>query len=118
MNEWLDKIWLDNPVRHYLVVILVILFVLALKKFISRYLAGLLYRVVHGVWKDVDKGSFINLVVRPLGNFLLILVAIISLHKLRFPAELDVDVYRFTVGQLIRGFGTIILIVAFIGLLL
>lgn len=118
MNEWLDKIWLDNPVRHYLVVILVILFVLALKKFISRYLAGLLYRVVHSVWKDVDKRSFINLVVRPLGNFLLILVAIISLHKLRFPAELDVDVYRFTVGQLLRGLGTIILIVAFIGLLL
>ncbi len=118
MNEWLDKIWLDNPVRHYLVVILVILFVLALKKFISRYLAGLLYRVVHGIWKDVDKRSFINLVVRPLGNFLLILVAIISLHKLRFPAELDVDVYRFTVGQLLRGLGTIILIVAFIGLLL
>jgi MscS family membrane protein len=118
MNDFLEQVWLDNPVKHYLIVAAVILFVLTLKRFISRYFAGLLFGIVHRVWKDVDRVSFINLVVRPLGMFLLILVAIISLHNLKFPQVLDAEVYKYTVKQIIHAAGTIVLIVAFIGLLL
>lgn len=118
MNDFLEKIWLDNPVKNYLIVAGVILFVLLLKKFISRYFAGLLFRVVHSIWKDVDKKSFTNLVVKPLGFFLLILVSIISLHKLRFPQDADIEVYKYTVKDIIHCLGTIILIVSFIRLLL
>ena len=118
MNDFLDKIWLDNPIRNYLIVASVILFVLLLKRVISRYFAGLLFGVVHSIWKDIDKKSFINLVVKPLGFFLLILVSIISLHKLKFPEVLNAEVYRFTVKQIVHWIGTIVLIVSFIGLLL
>jgi MscS family membrane protein len=118
MNDFLEQVWLDNPVKHYLVVAAVILFVLLLKRFISRYFAGLLFSIVHRIWKDVDRLSFINLVVKPLGTFLLILVAIISLHNLKFPEILNAEVYKYTVKEIIHGIGTIILIVAFIGLLL
>ena len=118
MNEFFEQVWLDNPVYHYFVVLAVVLFVLLLKRIISRYLAGLLFRVVHSVWKDVDRKSFVNLVIRPLGMFLLILVAIISLHKLNFPEALNAEIYKYTLKQIIHAIGTIILIVSFIGLLL
>jgi MscS family membrane protein len=50
--------------------------------------------------------------------FLFILVTIIALDKLRFPAELDVEVYKYTVKQIVFRVGTIILIISFIWFLL
>jgi MscS family membrane protein len=118
MNDFLEQVWFDNPVKNYFIVAGIILFVLFLKRFISQYVAGLLYRVVHSIWKDLDKKSFTNLVIRPLGIFLLILVAVVSLHKLVFPARLNVELYDYTIKQIIHCIGTIILIVSFIALLL
>lgn len=117
MNEFLDQVWLDNTVRSYFVVAGVILFVLLVKKFISHYFASLLFLVVHVIWKDIDKNSFRNLVTKPLGFFLFVLVSIISLHKLNFPHALNVEVYRFTVKEFVHCIGRITLIVSFIILL-
>jgi MscS family membrane protein len=118
MNDFLDRVWLDNSFRDYLWVLGVILFVIILKKFISRYLAGLLFRAVKKIWKDVDKKSFTSLLTVPLGFFLLILTIIIAFHRLTFPALLNVEVYEYSVKQIIHSITTIILIVSFIWLLL
>lgn len=118
MNEFMNRIWYENLVRDYLIIGGVILFVWFLKKFISRYIAGLLYRLVHQVWKDVDKQSFIQLVVKPLGRFLAILVTIVALFKLKFPQEFNVDIYKYTVKEIIHCAGNIILIVTFTSLLI
>ncbi len=118
MNDFLEQVWLDNTVKSYFIVAGVILFVLLLKRFISRYLAGLMFRVVNKIWKDVDKRSFTNLLIQPLGFFLIILISLISLHKLNFPADLNAEIYDYSVKQIIHSIGTIILIVSFIWLLL
>ncbi len=118
MNDFLEQIWLDNPVKNYLIVAGIILFVILLKRFISRYLAGLMFKLVNKIWKDVDKKSFTHLLIQPLGFFLLILVAIISLHKLNFPSLLNVEIYTYSVKQIVHCFATIVLIISFIWLLL
>lgn len=118
MDEFLEKIWLDNPVKNYLIVAGIILFVILLKRLISRYLAGLMFRLVNKIWKDVDKRSFTSLLVQPLGFFLIILISIVSLHKLNFPADLNVEIYGYSTRQIIHCIGTIVLIVSFIWLLL
>ncbi len=118
MNDFLEQVWLDNTVKNYFIVAGVILFVIILKRFISRYLAGLLFKLVNKIWSDVDKRSFTSLVIQPLGFFLLILVSIISLHKLNFPTKLNVEIYEYSVKQVLHCIATIILIVSFIWLLL
>ncbi|HEX4876018.1 MAG TPA: mechanosensitive ion channel family protein [Chitinophagaceae bacterium] len=118
MNDFLNQYWWDNPVKNYFIVAAVILFVWLLKKFISRYFAGLLFRVVHSIWKDVDKDSFIKLVVKPLGFFLLILVSITALYKLNFPTAINPELYKYTVKEIVHCFGTTVLIISFFGLLL
>ncbi|HEX2628782.1 MAG TPA: mechanosensitive ion channel family protein [Chitinophagaceae bacterium] len=118
MYEFFNQIWFGNPVKNYFIVAAVIIFVWALRRFISRYFAGLLFGVVHRIWKDVDKKSFTSLVVKPLGFFLLILVSIISLYKLKYPIELNEEVYKFTIKDALHCVGTMVLIVSFIGLLL
>jgi MscS family membrane protein len=118
MNDFLDQVWWDNPLRNYFIVAGVLIFVWLLKRFISRYVASLLFGVVHKIWKDVDKRSFVSLVVKPLGTFLAILVSIIALYKLKFPAQLDEDIYKYTVKQIVQCLGSIILIISFTSLLL
>lgn len=118
MNDFLNEMVFDNPVRSYLIVAGVILFVLILKKVISRYFAGLIYKLVHIAFRDVDKRSFADLVAKPLGLFLMILVSIIALHKLRFPGRWNEEVYKYNVKEIIYTVGTIVLIASFIWLLL
>ncbi len=108
----------DNPLGSYLIVGAVILFVLLLRRWISQYLAGLLYKLVQRIWKDVDKRSFVSLVFRPLGFFLIVLVSIAALYKLRFPSQLNVTLFEFTVRQILHALGTILLIGSFIAFLL
>ena len=118
MNDFLNRIFLDNPIKSYLIIAGIILFVYVLKKVISRYFAGLIHGVVKNVTRDVDKRSFSDLVAQPLGLFLLILVSIVSLHKLKFPSVLDVEVYKYTTKEIIHTVGTIVLIISFIWMLL
>jgi MscS family membrane protein len=118
MNEFLDQVWLDNTVRSYLIVVLIILFVLIVEKYIAHYVAGLIFHFVKSAWKDVDKKTFTSLVARPLGFFLVILVAVTTLSKLRFPVQLNVEIYRVTAKELMQSVGSLVLIISFIKLLL
>src|SRR6187399_2925891 len=118
MNDFFEQVILDNTVRQYCIVFGVILFTLALKRLISKYFAGLLFLLVNKIWKDIDKKSFTGLVVKPLGFFLLVLISIISLHKLTLPVALNADVYRFTVKEFIHTLGSLALIISFFALLI
>lgn len=118
MNDILDQVWWGNPLRNYLIAAGIILFMIILKRLISQYVAGLLFKLVNRVWKDVDKKSFTGLVVQPLGLFLVILVSILSLHQLVFPSRFDVEVYQYTTKQVLHSIGTMILLIALTWLLL
>ncbi len=118
MNDFLNQVVFDNRVSSYLLVIGSIIFVLLIKRIISRFFAGLLFLLFRRQWKNIDKQQFISLVVPPLEVFLVVFISIIALHKLRFPSRLDVDIYNVTVRQVVHALGTIGLIVTFIWLLL
>lgn len=118
MNDFLNQKFLDNRVLDYLIVTGVIFFVWLVKKYLSRYLAGLFFRVIRNIWKNINKQTFSDLLVQPLGTFLLIVTAIITLDKLNFPSVLNYEIYRFTLKQILHTTGTIILIFSFIRLLL
>lgn len=118
MNEFLDYVWLGNTMRRYLVVAGVILFILLVKRYLARYIAGFIFHFVNRIWKNVDKKTFISLVVRPLGFFLAVLVSIIALYKLNAPEELETDLYRVTLKEFLHGLGSLVLIGSFVRLLL
>ena len=61
--DFLEKIYLDNTIGKWLTIAGVILLALLLKKYVSRYLASLLYRMVYKTWKSVDKKSFVDLLL-------------------------------------------------------
>ncbi|MCZ2458633.1 MAG: mechanosensitive ion channel family protein [Chitinophagales bacterium] len=118
MNDFLQQVWWDNTVKSYLVVLGILLFLLLIKRFVSRYFAGLVSRVINRRWKNVERLSFVNLIAHPLYIFLTILIALVSLHKLKFPQQLNIEIYDFTLLQVFHKLGRLILIIAFIRLLL
>ncbi|MGB3006868.1 MAG: mechanosensitive ion channel domain-containing protein [Chitinophagaceae bacterium] len=119
MNDFLEQIWLDNPIKSYLIVTGVIIFIWIFKKFISRYFAGLLFNIVGKIWKEVDKKAFISLVVKPLGTFLAILASVVAIYKLRFPEVLNGELlFGHKAKETIQRLGITVLIISFTGLLI
>jgi MscS family membrane protein len=114
---WDHIVW-DNPLRAYIIVAATILFVIALKRFISRLIGRFLFSFVHRMDPDLDSKDFLKLVVGPIGTFLVVLVSMSSIEKLHFPAALDFDIYEVRALTIVRAVAVIIIIFSFIWLLM
>ncbi|MFT3902823.1 MAG: mechanosensitive ion channel [Niabella sp.] len=113
MREILDTVILDNTIKQYIIAGIVICFVFLVKKYVARYVAGLLFSLLQRRWKTIDKTDFKKLLVKPLGLFLAVLVTLIALDKLTFPSALDVTIYRISLKNLMDMIGVTLLIVTF-----
>jgi MscS family membrane protein len=116
--DFFDQVIGGNTVRDYFWVIGIILFVLLINRLISRYIALLVCRVFSRVWKNLDRTKFTELIVHPLGVFLVITVCIAALYRLNFPPQLDVKIYKYSLDKIILSIGITIQIIAFIWLLM
>lgn len=118
MEKFLQQKVLDNTIESYLYVLGTILVILLIKRLISKYLAKLLYKVVAKAAKNIARQSFLDLVVQPLDVFLVLIISIIVLDKLTFPAVLNFTIYHITFRQLIDSVTAATLVIVFIWLCL
>lgn len=118
MNNFLDREFLNNTIREYLWVIAVIFFVWALSRFISKYIAIILCKIFRRQWKTFDQQKFIELIIHPLGVFLVITVSIVALYRLNFPPEFNILIYKYPIRNILLSIGIAIQIIAFIWMLL
>lgn len=116
--EFLDEVYFDNTVRSYLVVAGIILFVLIVKRYLSQYLASLIFKIVKRFWKKLDRQSFLDMVVEPFKWFLAIVIAVFAIDKLNFPAVLNYEIYGHSTKDIFSRIGPGIIIVSFIWLIL
>ena len=111
--NFFDQIYFDNSLSAWLTVAGIILLALLLKKYVSRYIASLLYRVVRLALKSVDKKSFVDLVIAPLQWFVLTLIAIFSIDKLNFPTALQYKLYHINTQLIVERSGITIIVLVF-----
>lgn len=116
--DFLDKIILDNPIRSYLVVFGLIALMIILKKTISRYIASLLFSLVHRNWKNIEKAEFIALIIKPLSWFLTISIAVFAIDKLNFPQAFYFKIYGHSSDEIISKIGICLIIIYFFWFLL
>src|SRR6516165_7488743 len=103
MPDFWNQYILDNPVRSYVFIAIAILGGLLFKRIFSRFVGGILHRVVQKMAAGVDKTSFLELVTTPLETFLMILISIVALEKLKFPSQLNFDFYEVSVRTIFHG---------------
>lgn len=118
MKQFLERIIWNNTIESYLWTIGIVLFVLFLNRIISKYLAALFCRVFRRWMKSYNKQKFTDLVVHPLGTFLVVTVCIIAFYQLRYPNELKFTLYKYSIQRIILSLAIAVQILAFIWLLL
>ena len=91
---------------------------LILKRYLSRYIASLLFRLTHRIWKSVEKKSFVDLVVEPLEWFLLLSISVFAIDKLNFPTVWQYKIYGHSTNEIVSRIGIGIIIISFTWLLL
>lgn len=118
MNDFLHRIIWNNTVESYLWTIGVVLFVIVLNKVISKYIATLFCKVFKSWMKAYDKQKLTDLVVHPLGTFLVVTVCIVAFYKLRYPDEFKFAIYKYSLQQILLSLAIAVQILAFTWLLL
>jgi MscS family membrane protein len=118
MNGFWNQLVFDNPLKKYLFVFIAISLGILLKRIISKFIAGQLFRAATTLGKGIDKNSFVKLLLDPLEIFLIAFIAIVSIDKLRFPTVLEFEVFEVSFKTIVHGLAKTILIVVFIWLLL
>ena len=118
MHDFWDQVVLSNPLKKYLGVAVAIFMALLLKRFLSRYIAGLIFRVVKRASSGVDKNAFVNLIAAPIATFLFVFISFAALEKLIFPKEIDLDVFEVPLKSIIHQLAIAIIIIGFIWLML
>jgi MscS family membrane protein len=118
MPDFWNQVILSNPLKKYVIIAGTILLVILLKRLISVLIARLLFRLINRIDAGLDKASFVNLVIGPIGIFTVLAVSIASLEKLHFPPELDFDIYEVSSKIIIHALAIIVIIIGFIWLLM
>ena len=109
---------LDNTVEAYLIVLGTILVTLIFKRLISKFLASKLFKLITNSKHNLPKQSFLDLVVQPLGTYLLLTISMIAIDRLKFPAAFDFTVYKTTTRHILDALMNGALVVVFIWLCL
>ncbi len=118
MQSFLQRVFFNNTVQDYLILIVIILAIFILKRYISTYIANLFYKLFHKTSWQISKESFVKLIKGPIHVFLVMLVVFLALDKLNFPAVFNFKVHRIPFKQVVDSVGNAIIIIAFIWLLL
>lgn len=118
MYEFLDRVFLDNTIGEYITIALIILGMYILKKFFSRPLAATIIWVMKLMGRSVDRRAFIDLILEPLEQFLIIFTSVVALSTLTFPEALKYDVYKSNTKVVLDRIAIALVIVSFFRLLL
>jgi MscS family membrane protein len=118
MNGFWNQMVFDNPLRKYLFVLIAIILGIIFKRIFSKFIAGLLFRAAATLDKRIDKNSFVKLLLAPLEIFLIAFIAIVAIDKLRFPSDLDFELFEVPFKSIVHAIAKTILIVVFVWLLL
>jgi len=118
MDSIFDKIILDNSIWEYTVVALVILGTFVLKKFFSRPLVATVVWLLQLMGRRVDRNAFIDLILHPLEDFLMVFTWFIAITTLNFPKVFQLNFYHTTTKVIIDRIAATIVIIYFFRLLI
>ena len=117
MNDILQYEFFDNTLQAYIICFGSIMLVILLKRILSRFVSRILFRLIkHSSWK-IDQKSFVELVFQPMQVFLVVTITMIALDKLKFPRQIDFEIYHISFRRIIDSIAKGIFVITFIWLL-
>jgi len=103
-----------NSIRSYLFILGILLATFIFKRFISRFIASLIYTWVDKKNHSELRKSHIHRLVLPIEQFLFFFVFVIAIYKLQFPVLWNVQIFKVTLAQVSEAFVKLIFIILLI----
>lgn len=113
MQEFLDQLVFGNSVRMWLVAAVIIVVAAITKRFVSKYVAIGVHKLVKKRLNTKEQAVFVSQVIRPLGFLILGIISYITLDRLSFPAELKFKMLGHSTEQILPAAGQTFIIVCF-----
>ena len=110
--EFFDKLILDNTIRSYLTVFIIITVVLFFKKLLSHKIASLLFLLINKQWKTLKKSDFVSLTIDPVSWLLVIVVAVFAIEKLNYPSVWNFKLHGILLNDILEKIGNSAIILA------
>lgn len=117
MKDVLDYIFLSNSVAAYLICAGTILIAVFFKRYLSRVLSRIIFKIIKSRSWKIDQHSFVELVFEPVQVFLIVSVTMLALDNLTFPAELNFKIYQVEIRSIVSSVAKGIWVIIFIWLL-
>ncbi|HRP57239.1 mechanosensitive ion channel domain-containing protein [Agriterribacter sp.] len=118
MNDFLDRMVLNNRIGDYLTIGLIIFGMYMLKKYFSRPIVAFIIFLSKRMGRKIDRKAFVDLILAPLEYFIIILTAVIALSSLNFPEIFKYNFYKTDTKTIVDRIAITLLIVSFFWLLL
>lgn len=113
MQDFTNRVVLNNPIGDYLVVGIVLLVIFILKKRASKNITRLIFFLFRKLGRKINETEFFELILAPLENFIVFLTGYLAFGGLVFPKVFRFQVLKSTSHDLISGLATGILIYLF-----
>ncbi|PHX74437.1 MAG: hypothetical protein CK547_03295 [Chitinophagaceae bacterium] len=113
MQDFTNRIVLNNPLGDYLVVALLLLVIFILKKRASKNITRLIFFLFRKLGRKINETEFFELILAPLENFIVFLTGYLAFSELVFPKAFRFQVLKSTSQDLISGLATGVLIYLF-----
>jgi MscS family membrane protein len=112
--EFYNQVFLDNTLYQYLIAFGILLLGFLLKRVSARIISRQSFRFVKGIAHNRYSEVFVTLFLKPVEQFITVLVVYFALDRLHFPVIWDIDpIEKFGVRWLIEALFEIALIVVF-----
>lgn len=118
MIEYLETIFLDNPIKKYIYFGIIFLFFWISKKWITKSIAFYIYKIFNLSKFVVSKIIFLKWIIKPIEKFILTVFLYLCIKSFTYPHILDFYLFNTLFSTLIESICKGIFIVIFIWFLL
>jgi MscS family membrane protein len=118
MQEMMDRVFFDNTLRDYALVLGVVVTAFLFRRFLGKYVTGAFYRLFRLFGWKVDLDVFTRLILGPVADFLFLLITLATLSGLRFPGRLKAEILGTDTHRLLNSLFIAVLVVFFFRMLL
>lgn len=118
MQEVLNRTFLDNSIRDYLMVFGFILSVLILRKVASKKITRMIFFAFRKMGRNINEKEFFDLVLAPLENLIFFSATYVALSSLNFPREFGFRIMKIKSDVLLDRMASGVLIYFFFHTLL
>jgi MscS family membrane protein len=118
MQDILDRVFLDNTLRDYAVVLGMVATAFLFRRFLGKHVTGGLFMLFRQIGWKIDSDVFTRLILGPVASFLFLLITLASLSGLRFPDRFKAEILGSDTHTVLNSLFVALLVFSFFRMLL